>query len=169
MGNPRRIRWIQRIHVKRNISRPSSFQCLVRWKAAHFEYFDAEALGLLSLMSVEGSNSCLHQSPGQPRFHNARERTGMREAISLKLVIQIGVRIEMKDRQRRMFFGYSRHDRISNRMISTQRHRAPPIVNQFTDGSFNRSECIRAKKFKIPRIFVNSFHTKIHPRLCPVV
>ena len=169
MRNSRRIRWIQRIHVKRNISRPRSFQCLVRGKGAHFEYFDAKALGLLSLMLVEGSNSYLHQPRRQPRFHNARKRTSVREAISLELVIQIGMRIEMKDCQRRMFFGYSRHDRISNRMISAERYRAPPIGSQFTDGFFNRSERIRAKKFKIPRIFVDSFCSKIHPRFRPVV
>ena len=64
MGYPRRIRWVQHIHVKRDISRPSSFQCLVRGKAAYFEYFDAKSLGLLSLMLVEGSNSYLHQAPG---------------------------------------------------------------------------------------------------------
>src|ERR1700676_3780795 len=122
MGNSRRKRRIQRIHVEADIHRPRRLQLLIGRQRPHLHHFRSKSLRLLLLMPVEGANPYLHQSLRQPCFHDPRKGTSMREPAASELVIQIGVRIKMKHCQLRMKSRNRLHYGERDRMISPQRN-----------------------------------------------
>ena len=64
---------------------------------AHFDDLDPEFFGLLALVRIHGADAHLDQAFGRAFFHDAGKWTGVRQAVALKFVVEIGMRIEVDD------------------------------------------------------------------------
>jgi hypothetical protein len=71
-------------------------------------------------MTVHRSDPNLHQPPSQPFFHDAGKRAGVREAISLELVVQVGMGIDVEDRELGVAPAHGTKDRVGNGVIATE-------------------------------------------------
>ena len=67
----------------------------------HLDGVDAEARDLLALVRRQRADADLHQPLAQSLFHDAREGTGVREAIAFEVVVEIAVRVDVEDGHRR--------------------------------------------------------------------
>ena len=81
---------------------------------------DAETLGLSSLVRVQGADADLYQTTGEAVLHDPGEWTGVGFAVALELVIEIGVGIEVEDRQPRVPAGGGSHDGIGDGMVAAE-------------------------------------------------
>src|SRR5262249_52935608 len=100
MRDTRRERRIERVHVNRNINRRFETQFEAILEISHLDYFHPEAFGLLTLMTVHRANADLYQTLRQRFLQNARKWAGMRIRITVKIVIEIGMRVEVQNTDR---------------------------------------------------------------------
>ena len=63
----------------------------------HLDRVDVEARDLIALMRRQRADADLHEAPAQFLLHDARERAGVRKAIALEFVVEIAVRVDVKD------------------------------------------------------------------------
>ena len=54
---------------------------------------------LLTLMAVHRPDAHLHQAAREPLLHDAGEGAGVRETVALELVVQVGMGVDVQDRQ----------------------------------------------------------------------
>ena len=169
MRNPGRVRRIEHVHIERDVHRARSLQPRIGGKVSHLDHLHSKPLRLLPLMSIDGPNPDLHQPFRQPALHNPRKRAGMRPPVPLKLVIQIRMRIKMKNRQLGILLRHRFDDRKRNRMISAQRHRPLSLPDQPTRSRLNRRERIFFLECQIPCIPIHSRGVEVDAQLCPRV
>src|SRR5579872_6110639 len=169
MRYTRSKRRIKHIHIKGDVNRPIPFQLLVRRQSPHLHHFHSELSRLLSLMPIHGPYADLHQSLRQARFHDPREGTRMREPVSLEFVIQIGMRIEVQNRQFAIPFREGFHQRISDRVIAAERDWSLSFVDQFSDLRLDYLKCVLVGEGQIPAITIGSRRSEVHAELRPIV
>jgi len=91
----------------------------------------------------------------------------MRQPVPLELLIQIRMRIKMKNRQlpippRKRF-----HNRIGNRMIPAQTDRTLTLPNQPAHPGLNRRKRVLLRECQIPRVLVSPSPSQIDAQLGP--
>ena len=103
----------------------------------HLDRVDAEARDLIALMRRQRADADLHEPRAQLLFHDARERAGVRKAIALEFVIEIAVRVDVQDGDRRDAARDRAHDRIGDRVIAAERDRAKAVLEHRVDARLN--------------------------------
>src|SRR5579862_1568229 len=169
MRDSRRECRIENVNVEADVNGAGSLQLIKSRKSSHLNHLDPELFCLFLLMSVHGADSDLYEALCQSRFHDSRERACVRHPVTAELLIQVGMCIEMKNRQRHMPRRYSFYDWKSNRVIATERDRPLTFLNKFPDTGFNCLESIFVGKLQIASVFVNSRYGKVDARLRPGV
>src|ERR1044071_7340055 len=97
MRDTGRKRWIERVDVERDVDGTIELQLYVADQVTHLDRLNAKLPYLLALISSERPDSHLHQARRELLFHDARERRRMRITIALKAVVNVGMRVEMKN------------------------------------------------------------------------
>src|SRR5580765_3901902 len=190
MRDPRRKCRIQHIHIKRHINWTVCLQLRVSREILHLHHLDAEPMSLLALMAARSPDADLHQPLGEATFHDPRKGTGMGQPVALKLVIQIGVRIKVKDGEPGMFLSECLYYRVGNRMIPAKRNRTLAGINQLPNRPFNFRKWVPhlwpvlpevgifvadlanagvLRQSQVSTILNHSSHTKIDPQLGPLI
>ena len=116
-------------------------------KILHLDHLDAETRDLLPLMGVGRADADLDEAAGEPLFHDPGERAGVREAIALELVVEVGMRVEVQDRKVRVLSGEGAHDRIRDRVVAAERHGRVPVRQQVSDRRLDAPERVRPGLF----------------------
>src|SRR6185369_10171610 len=132
-----RIRGIDSVDIERDVNRRGEFHPHIVPETARLESLDSEALHLLALMRRCRSNTDLNKSVGESLFHDARERRRMRSGVFLKIVINVRMRIEVKQRERGMATVYRSHDRMTDRMITSEADQRTSFVQDFANPCSN--------------------------------
>ena len=104
----------------------------------HLDRIDGESRDLIALVRGQRADADLHQPRAQVFFHDARERAGVRIAIALEFVIEIGVRVDVQDRDAAMPLRDRAHDRIGDRVIAAEADRAKSVLEHRGNARLNR-------------------------------
>ena len=86
----------------------------------HHDAVHAEAGHQQPLVRRECADADLHQRDARTVFKDAGERARVRVAIALELVVEIAVRVDVQQGQRRSHGGDGPQDGIGDRVIATQ-------------------------------------------------
>ena len=124
-------------------------------------------LRLLPLMAIESANAHLNQTLGSSFFHRAGKRTSMRVPVAFQFVVQVGMRVEMEDRQPGHALSEGAQDGQCDRVVAAKRNYPQAFVEQLSDAVFDRCEWFMKGEFKIARIAVCSFGTEVYPGFSP--
>ena len=100
MRDARRERGIETVEIERDVDMPGRRRPGAVGPGAHVDLLDAKSLRLIAPVPGHRADPDLDQPSGQPFFHDARERTGVREAVAFELVVEIRVRVDLQDRER---------------------------------------------------------------------
>src|SRR5215470_10022181 len=111
---------VEDVHVERDVDRAPGLHLLERSLPTDFEDFDAEARGLFFLVLVHRTDADLDKALSKLFFHDASKRRGVRMAVALEVIVEIGVSVEMNDGQVFEVAAEGAHDGISDGMIATE-------------------------------------------------
>src|SRR6185295_6504502 len=92
---------VQRIQVYRDVDGCVEGDAQVIAHMAHLDDLDTEPARLRALMPAGRANPDLHQAIRESILHDPRERTRVRETVTLELVVEVRVRVDVKDRELR--------------------------------------------------------------------
>jgi len=95
-GSKGRVEYIQ---VERNVDRVIEAEFRFLGQGGGWMDANPESLCLLRSNGILGPDSYLNQIYVIKRFHDARERAGVGERITLEVRIQVRVRVELDDGQ----------------------------------------------------------------------
>ena len=122
MRHPRRKRRIEHIEVERHIHRPLNLHPRqIDAARSHLTHFHAKFLRLSFLVRVQRPYPHLNQPSRQLLFHDSRKRASVRVRVIFIVFIEVGVRVEVNNRQPGMLSSNPSHQRIGHRMISAQK------------------------------------------------
>src|SRR5688572_10266416 len=124
MRDSRSVCRIDAVHVERDIDGRMKSQVDIVAKVACLDHFNFETFDLFPLMSGGRTNAYLNQTIGQAFLHDACKRRCMRTRIALKVVIDVGMRIEVQDRQLREVPSNCAHERMRYRMVTAEENRS---------------------------------------------
>ena len=85
------------VEVERQVDRPVEPKRGAVPPGAHVEHLDPEPLRLLALVPVIVRMPTWTSRSARPLLQDARERAGVREAVALELVVEVGVGVEVQD------------------------------------------------------------------------
>jgi hypothetical protein len=88
-------------------------------------------------MSIHGANTYLHQPVGQPLFEDAGERTRMREPVTLELVVQVRMGIDVNYGELGIKSADRPQDWVGHGVVATQSKWTPATRQQFGKGALN--------------------------------
>jgi hypothetical protein len=141
VGNARRKRGVKYIHIEADVDRSGEFEMLHYREMVHLENLDAEALRLFSLVRNHGANTDLNQFLRQALFHDPRERTRVRKAAALEFVVEIGMRVEVHDREVRKLLAHRSQNWISDRVVSAQTNWLLAFSQDVADRRLDERKC----------------------------
>src|SRR5215470_12484331 len=101
--------------------------------ATRFDDLDTEALELRSMMVGHAAKSDLNQSIGESLLHDPSERRGVRTWVALVGVIDVGVSVDVEDRQLRVEAADDAHDRMGDRVVAAQADQRPAGFERSSD------------------------------------
>ena len=104
----------------------------------HVDHLDLKTIGLFALMTRHRANPNLHEPSGEMLLHDPRKRTGMRIRVAVERIVEIGVRVDVKNGQtlHRSAHGANRGER--NRMVAAENDRSNPGAHHARDGVVDR-------------------------------
>ncbi len=70
-------------------------------------------------------------------FHHARERACVRQPAAFELVVQVGVRVDVKHRQPRMGTGMGPQHRVGDGVIAAEREHPGAAFHERVDGGLD--------------------------------
>src|SRR4051794_4998349 len=100
MRYARREGRVERVHVDANVERAVWDRHPLRRKAPHLDRLDPVAPGLLATVGVGAPDANLDEPRGQLLLHDPSEGGGMAQRIAAKILIDVGMGVEMQDRHR---------------------------------------------------------------------
>src|ERR1044072_1768013 len=116
-------RRIERVNVERDVNRRIKLQLQIPDQVAHLDRLNAKLSHLFTLMSGERSYPYLDQSLHESLFHDARKGRSVRITIALVAVVNVRMRVEMKDAQVFVLARERSHDRVCDRVVAAERDR----------------------------------------------
>ena len=90
---------IKRIEIQRQIDRSVEPQLADVEAMAHLVNLDAETFGLRPLVGIQCADADLHQPGDLAAFHQPRKGRCVAERVAAHIVIQVRMRIDMKQVQ----------------------------------------------------------------------
>jgi hypothetical protein len=108
-------------------------------------------------MPAHGAYAGLHQSACKFLLHDSRELAGVREAATLKLVVEIGMRVEMQNREIGKVAMEAAHNRIGDGMIAAQADQRRGGIDRFRNRIFDRGESGRDFRGKLDVTAVRNY------------
>ena len=102
---------IEHVEVKRYVHRAAEGDVRQRPAAFKLVNFNPKTFRLLALAPVHGANAYLHEARRESLLHDAGKRTGMGVPVAFEFVVEVGMRVEMQNSERREF----RCDSVSER------------------------------------------------------
>src|SRR5260370_37794554 len=121
---------VECINIEGDVNRRIELKLVVFVVAFHLQYFHSKSFYLFALMRIDCADSYLDKTLRELLFHDARKRGGMRITISLKVVIKVGMCIEMQNTQVSILTTEGLDDWVGNRMVATKRDICQLIVDQ---------------------------------------
>jgi hypothetical protein len=121
---------IQSVQIHREVDRTFHDWAHSGLPRPHVDHFDTKPLRLALLVAVHRSDPDLHQPPSQSLFHDPGERAGVREAVPLELVVQVGMGIDVEDRELGVVSAHGTKDRVGNGVIATEREGVAAVGEQ---------------------------------------
>ena len=134
-GGERRI---QTVHIDRRVDGSAQVGAASRRPRSHVDHLDTETLGLFALVSGHRANADLYEADSGDVLENTREWTGVRKSVALELVVEIGMRVHVHEREARRGARHSSHDGIGHRMIATERNWSATASDDLADRAFDR-------------------------------
>src|SRR6266851_4603158 len=124
---------VECINIEGDVNRRIELKLVVVVIAFHLQYFHSKSFDLFALMLIDCADSYLDKTLYKLLFHDARKRGGMRITIALKIVIEVGMRIEMQNTQVIILTTEGLDDWVGNRMVAAKRERRQLVVEQGRD------------------------------------
>src|ERR1700694_4262466 len=118
MRHTRRKCRIERIYIKRDVNRRIKLKLIVFVVASHLHYFHPKPFDLFPLMRIDCTDAYLDKTLYQSVFHDACKRRSVGITIGLKIVVEIGMSIEMQNTQVGVFRAESFDDWVGDRMVT---------------------------------------------------
>ena len=115
-----RVSRVKRVDVHRNIDWRRNIEPDIPATASSLDNLDAETLELVTMMIVDGAQSHLNQTVCKALFHDPGKRRRVGSQVALVSMINIRVRINMKDGQFGLTATYGAHDRMSDGMVTAK-------------------------------------------------
>jgi hypothetical protein len=134
MRDTRRECRVEAVQVERDIERRLERKDFGVVQRPHLDHLDAKAPRLLRLVPVHRADADLYQSRGEPFLHDARKGAGVRVAVALELVVEVGVRVNMQDAQARVDGMERAQRRIGDGVVAAQHQRPRTPTQQRRDG-----------------------------------
>src|SRR6267142_1262551 len=120
MRHTRRKRRIERIYIKRDVHRRIKFKFVVFVVASHLHCFHPKSFHLFTLMRIDCSDAYLDKTLYQFVFHDACKRRSVGITIGLKIMVEVGMRIEMQNTQVTVFPVESFDYWVGDRMVAAK-------------------------------------------------
>lgn len=166
MRHPRRKRRIERVNIKRDVNWPIELQLQIPDQISHLDRLDTKLPHLFTLIRSERSNPNLHEALRKLLFHDPRERGSVRITITLIAVVNIRMRVEMKNVEVFVLARERSHDRRCDRVIAAERDRHQSISDQRVHRALDQRRHLTARdRLNIPRIEEDRIPGKIGPIL----
>src|SRR5690606_26633074 len=102
MRHARRECRIESIDVERDVDRRLELQLHAIAPAAGFDHFHAKTFELLAMLIADSAQAYLHQPVRKPLLHDSCEWRRMRSRVVLIRVIDIGMRVDVQNREARV-------------------------------------------------------------------
>ena len=119
-------------------------------------------------MIIEGSDTHLHESCDLSGFHQPGKRAGVAKWIAFEILIEIGVRIEMQDRQAFVTGSMRHYQRVGDGVIAADGNEPIIAANSFRGPTIDRViGCLAFQpgQLKIAAISQHGMIAKIKPCL----
>ncbi len=129
MRHAGRVGRVQRVDVHRKIDRRRQVEPKFLAAATGLDNLDAETLELVAVMIVDGAKPHLNQTIGKLLFHDPGKRRGVGSRVTLVCVVDIGVRIDMKNGQAGVTATYGAHDRMRDRVVAAEANQRIPGIH----------------------------------------
>ena len=112
-------------------------------KVFYFMDLNTEAFDLLAQVRIQGTDTNLDNASGQAIFQDARKRAGMRIRVSLKVIVQIRMGVEMQDIYRAVGAVNGPHYGEGYCVVTTQYQWQSTTFDNRADMRFYRQETLR--------------------------
>jgi len=93
-------------------------------------------------MAVPRPDAHLHQAAREPLLHDAGEGAGVGEAVALELVVQVGMGVDVEDRQPGVPSPDGPQDRVRHRVIAADGDWGAAVIHQPADCALYRRDSV---------------------------
>jgi hypothetical protein len=137
---------------------------------AHVDNRDPEATGLLALVTGHRPDPDLRKSVRKAFFQDAGEGTRVREPVALKLVVQVGMGVDVQDVKRRPGRPQASEDRIGDGVVAAEGDRDSVLGGQLAGGVLDprlRGSVLGQRSFA--GVLEDARRAEVDHRLAPTV
>ena len=133
VGDSRGQAGLDRVQVERQVHRHVEAKRHAVTPGGHLDHFHPEPLRLLALVSRHRPDSDLDQAVRQALFHDPGERTRMGVRVSLEVVVQVGMGVEVQDAEAGVVGSHPAQRGVGDRVVAAEQQRPAPGIEDGSD------------------------------------